>query len=135
MLRATSVDSSPAREDELDVTLINEGIMRRNVPDVLIFLSYSIIGFKIGARLVRKFPLCVFVDSFCISALQDSSVSIFDHLSGLITDSFLCACSNFGDYPITARSPANNRVRWGGSLPCVNWKEERCQSSKEGLHH
>lgn len=37
MLRATSVDSSPAREDELDVTLINKGIMRRNVPDVLIF--------------------------------------------------------------------------------------------------
>lgn len=37
MLRATSVGSSPAREDELDVMLINKGIMQRNVPDVLIF--------------------------------------------------------------------------------------------------
>lgn len=63
-------------------------------------MSFFIRGFKMGARRAVKFPLCVFV--VCISTLQDSSVSIFDCLSGLISDSLLCARSNFGDYPITA---------------------------------
>lgn len=55
---------------------------------VCLLLSDMIRGFKMGARHVVKFPLCVFV--VCISTLQDSSVSIFDQLSGLIADSLLC---------------------------------------------
>lgn len=34
-------------------------------------------------------------------------MSIFDRLSGLITDSLLCTRSNFRDYPITACMPTN----------------------------
>lgn len=46
-------------------------------------------------------------------------MSIFDHLSGLITDSFLCARSNFGDYPITASARANKRGGWGWGALCL----------------
>lgn len=63
----------------------------------------------------------------CIYTLQDSSVSIFDRLFGLITDSLLCTRPNFRDYPITACVPANK----GASLPFTNWNEEWCQCSKE----
>lgn len=76
-----------------------------------LLFSYIIRGFQKGARHVVKFLLCVFV--VCISTLQDSSVSIFDQLSGLIADSLLCPRSNFGDYPITACAPANKRRGWG----------------------
>lgn len=63
----------------------------------------------------------------CIYTSQDSSVSIFDRLSGLITDSLLCTRPNFRDYPITSCVPTNK----GASLPFTNWNEEWCQCSKE----
>lgn len=54
-------------------------------------------------------------------------MSIFDWLSGLITDSLLCTRSNFRDYPITACVLTNKGV----SLPFANWNKEWCQRSKE----
>lgn len=54
-------------------------------------------------------------------------MSIFDRLFGLITDSLLCARSDFRDYPITACVPTNKRA----SLPFTNWNEEWRQCSKE----
>lgn len=70
------------------------------------------------------------VDSSSVSTytLQDSSVSMFDRLSSLITDSLLCGCPNFGDYPITICVPTNK----GTSLPFSNWNGEQSHTQRRG---
>lgn len=100
---------------------------------VSLLLSDMIRGFKMGARHVVKFPLCVFV--VCISTLQDSSVSIFDQLSGLIADSLLWPPAQISGIIQLTLAHRQTRGGGGGSLPYFNWKQDRCQCSKESPHH